>query len=366
MHQHAKPRSGLTNDYRCIQCHRMSSLESFAQSIICNGCGASYPLVEQFIPVFLDPTSVRQNYYGTMFGSAAKDYDKQVAVDAEHSAWVLTRLLDLEPPIRTFCNAVILEIGAGTGLLTRTLASGRSLPFRKLYVSDLALEMLLVNWRNRAEVERKEAVQFAVFNILKMPLYDASIDIVIGFDALHHVLNYPTGLKEIARVLAPGGVCILKEPHRDAYRVLALLCKLLVRMDFRWQPFAGLTKKDRLTLETWEKHFFRLLEYEEIGNHEALAKLDDKYYLSPRLLERHALSSGFGRFSECNFLRRERNSDISQETFCAPMLYDFFRGIGISRRGLHWLQDVLGDLDFAIGDKIVQYFPINSLFLFWK
>jgi ubiquinone/menaquinone biosynthesis C-methylase UbiE len=366
MHQYAKVRSDLNNDYQCIQCRHMDTLESFAQSIICNRCGASYPLIEQVIPVFLDPTSGRENYYGAMFGSEAKDYDKKVAVEAEHSAWVLTRLLDLEPSIRTFSNAVILEIGAGAGLLTRSLASGRLLPFRKLYVSDLAVEMLLVNWRNRAEVENKEAVHFAVFNILKMPFCDASIDLVIGFDALHHVLNYSDGLEEIARVLAPGGLCILKEPHRDAYRILAFLCKLFLRMDLRWWPFAGLTAKDRSTLEAWEKHFFRLLEYEEIGNHEALTKLDDKYYLSPRLLERHALSSGFRRFSECNFLRKERSSDISQETFCAPMLYDFFRGIGISSRGLRWLQDVLKDLDFAIGDKLVQHFPINSLFLFWK
>jgi ubiquinone/menaquinone biosynthesis C-methylase UbiE len=301
-----------------------------------------------------------------MFGAAAQDYDKKVAVEAEHSAWVLTRLLDLEPTIRALPNAVILEIGAGAGLLTRTLASGNLLPFRKLYVSDLALEMLLVNWRNRGEVERKKAVQFAVFNILKMPFCDASIDVVIGFDALHHVLNYPDGLKEIARVLIPGGLCVLKEPHRDAYRMLAFLCNLLLRMDLRWWPFSGLTKNDRFKLVTWEKHFFKLVEYEELGDHEALARLDDKYYFSPRILKTHASSAGFRRFSECNFLHRERTSDVSQEKFCAPMLYDFFRGIEISDRGLHWMSDILGDLDFAIGDKLVLHFPMNSLFLFWK
>jgi ubiquinone/menaquinone biosynthesis C-methylase UbiE len=366
MNQCQSQEQAVINDYRCIQCHGLHTLEWFAQNIICKGCGVFYPVIEQSIPVFLDPKSGRENYYGTMFGSEAEDYDKKVAVEAEHSAWVLTRLLDLEPGIRTFSNAVILEIGAGAGLLTRTLSSGRLLPFRKLYVSDLALEMLLANWRSRAQLENKKAVQFAVFNILKMPFCDASIDVVIGFDALHHVLNYPDGLKEIARVLAPGGICVLKEPHRDAYRVLAFLCKLLLRMDLRWRPFAGLTTKDRSSLDTWEQHFFRLLEYEETENHEALAMLDDKYYFSPRLLERHALSAGFRRFSECNFLHRDRSSDISRETFCAPMLYDFFRGIGISNRGLHWLQDVLKDLDFAIGDKLVQHFPINSLFLFWK
>jgi ubiquinone/menaquinone biosynthesis C-methylase UbiE len=353
-------------DYCCIQCHGTDTLELFAQNIICNKCGASYPLVEQFIPIFLDPNSASQNYYGTMFGSEAEDYDKKVAVEAEHGAWVMTRLLDLVPTIRAFSDSVILEIGAGAGLLTRTLASGRLLSFKKLYVSDLALEMLLVNWRNRTKVEHTKDIQFAVFNILKMPFRDASIDLVIGFDALHHVLNYPDGLKEIARVLAPGGVCILKEPHRDAYRMIAFLCKLLLRMDLRWWPFAGLTKKDRQTLETWERHFFTLLEYEEIGKHEALAMLDDKYYFSPRILERHALNAGFRQLSECNVLRRERNSDLSREKFYAPMLHDFFHGIGVSNRGLQWLDDLLGELDFAIGDKLVQYFPINSLFLFWK
>jgi len=358
--------SGMFTEYQCIQCRRRDTLEQFNTTINCRGCGASYSFVEQAIPVFLDSTSTRQNYYSSTFGAEAENYDDTVAVEEGHSAWVLNRLLELEPRVKTFSNRVVLEIGAGTGLLTRSLACETLFSFRKLYVSDLSVEMLRVNWRNRSEIEKTKRVQFAVCNVLKMPFDDESIDVVIGFDALHHVLNYPEGVREIARVLAPGGVCILKEPHRDAYRILAFLCKLFLRMDCSWWLFSGLTKNDRLQLETWEKHFFRLLEYEEAGNHEALALLDDKYYFSPQFLEKHALNAGFKQVSECNFLDTNRTSDLSQEKICAPIFHDFFRGIGISSRGLHWMSATLADLDFAIGDKLIHYFPINTLFLFWK
>jgi SAM-dependent methyltransferase len=45
-----------------------------------------------------------------------------------------------------------------------------------------------------------------------MPFKDASFDLVLCFDALHHVANVTTILREIGRVTAPAGWVLIREP----------------------------------------------------------------------------------------------------------------------------------------------------------
>lgn len=64
-----------------------------------------------------------------------------------------------------------------------------------------------------------------------LPLDDASFDLVTCFGVLHHIPNVSFVLRELARVLAPGGFLMLREP--------------IVSMgDWRY-PRPGLTKRER-------------------------------------------------------------------------------------------------------------------------
>ena len=45
-----------------------------------------------------------------------------------------------------------------------------------------------------------------------MPFADSSFDLIICFSVLHHIPNVSTVLREIQRVLAPGGHALLREP----------------------------------------------------------------------------------------------------------------------------------------------------------
>jgi len=60
-----------------------------------------------------------------------------------------------------------------------------------------------------------------------MPLPDASADVVIFFNSLHHVPHevMPQALAEVARVLAPGGILYVNEPI--AYGPFFDLCRLV-------------------------------------------------------------------------------------------------------------------------------------------
>ena len=127
----------------------------------------------------------------------------------------MKRLVGLEPEILKRSGGIFLEIGAGTGPLTRALEEGVPLSFRKLHVSDISPEMLSEPKAEQGE-PGDQCRQYLCCNVLKTPFPDSSIDLLIGMDILHHILNYPLALRSGAGP-SSGGVCVLKRPHRDAY-----------------------------------------------------------------------------------------------------------------------------------------------------
>ncbi len=158
--------------YLCLRCREKVAFVPSAASVSCPACGARFPLLLGAIPVFLDEGMGAANRYGEMFGEAAGHYEERFRVEADHGRWVLRRLLELEPRLRASFGQRVLEIGAGTGHLTRSLAEGEIFPFRELVVSDVSAEMLAVNWEQRTAAERGRDVRMAAFNVLKTPFPD--------------------------------------------------------------------------------------------------------------------------------------------------------------------------------------------------
>lgn len=346
-------------EFRCVRCLVDVDFRFEGDSAVCPSCSERFPVVKGEIPVFLEDPGAAGSAYGSAFREGAAAYDETWNVDPAHGRWVMDRLLALEPGILEISNQPLLEIGAGTGHLTRTLASGSHFPYSKLWVTDLSAEMLTVNWQHREDAERGRSVRYMVCNVLRVPLPHASLGGVFGFDILHHVLNYTEGLADIARVLRPGGVCVLKEPHRDAYLFLSLFARTLLRTGSRF--FGPLSTRDRVLLERWQAHALRLMELHDRGEHAALASIDDKYFFAPKRLADEAKRTGFSRFSECNVLYREQ-----ERIPYSPMFVDHFRGLGLSRRALDLVADMGADVDATIGQLLLQHAPINTLFLFWK
>ena len=50
-----------------------------------------------------------------------------------------------------------------------------------------------------------------------IPLADASVDVVVSFETLEHIAEHEAFLREIKRVLAPGGLCIISTPNKAEY-----------------------------------------------------------------------------------------------------------------------------------------------------
>ena len=62
-------------------------------------------------------------------------------------------------------------------------------------------------------------LQFQAASVTKLPLADASIDVVVSFETIEHLEadDQPPMLDEFARVLAPDGILILSSPNRPEY-----------------------------------------------------------------------------------------------------------------------------------------------------
>lgn len=105
-------------------------------------------------------------------------------------------------------GARILEVGCGNGF-GLTLLARRFTP-RRLVGIDLMAEQLAY-----ARDLAPRSAELAIGDVTALAHPDASFDAVFVFGILHHVPTWRDGLREIARVLAPGGVVLAEEIAGD-------------------------------------------------------------------------------------------------------------------------------------------------------
>ena len=115
----------------------------------------------------------------------------------------------------------VLELGGGQGWAASLVK--RRFAGRRVYTSDLspAAVASVPLWERVFDVRLDGAFPCRSYAI---PLPDASLDLVFTFAAAHHFVAHGRSLREIRRVLRPGGACLyLYEPTSPAWlRPLAL------------------------------------------------------------------------------------------------------------------------------------------------
>jgi SAM-dependent methyltransferase len=108
-------------------------------------------------------------------------------------------------------GAQVLDAGSGAGFGAATLASDG----RRVTGSDLAPEVVA-----RAQAEFPEA-SFVVADVLALPFPDESFDAVTCFEVIEHVEVPRQLVRELARVLRPGGLLCVSTPHARMERLHA-------------------------------------------------------------------------------------------------------------------------------------------------
>lgn len=95
----------------------------------------------------------------------------------------------------------VLEIGCGTGFFTLNLMLAGVIG--EAWVTDISPGMVGVAERNAAALNL--SVQGKVCDAETLPFADASFDLVVGHAVLHHIPDVELALREVLRVLKPGG-----------------------------------------------------------------------------------------------------------------------------------------------------------------
>jgi SAM-dependent methyltransferase len=136
----------------------------------------------------------------------------------------------LLPPLR------VADLGCGEGYLTLEAARWAS----EVVAIDRSTEVLA---RARALAARRRVrnVRWRVGEIERVPLPDASVDLVLLSQALHHAEDPATAMREAHRLLAPGGRVLVLDlrTHAQAW--------VQDRLGDRWLGFGDEHLRDLLT-----------------------------------------------------------------------------------------------------------------------
>jgi len=98
-----------------------------------------------------------------------------------------------------------LEVGCGIGMLTSYLVNKYNWELTGI---DLDTEQIAIAKKNN--IGHKN-LKFLKADIKNLPFEESKFDLVLCFDVMHHIPYWEEALKEISRVLKPGGFFILND-----------------------------------------------------------------------------------------------------------------------------------------------------------
>jgi ubiquinone/menaquinone biosynthesis C-methylase UbiE len=163
---------------------------------------------------------------------SACPYSQRFWVEAPHPVITRARLVEALEPAR---GERLLEVGPGTGYYTLDLASR----VERLEVFDLQQEMLDHTMR-RAREAGLANVWPTQGDARALPYEDASFDGAYLTTVLGEIPDRPAALRELARVLRPGGRLVVGEIALDPHFVRgSVLSEEAARAGLRFGRRAG-------------------------------------------------------------------------------------------------------------------------------
>ena len=129
----------------------------------------------------------------------------------------------------------LLDVGCGPGNIALKIA--RRWPRIRVVGIDFSLNMILAARAAAASQQLTGRAEFLAGDAKKLPFPDCALDFVLSNSVLHH-LHDPLGmLDEMARVVKPGGLVLLRDLRRPG--------RLIFPWHVRWygRHYSGLMKK---------------------------------------------------------------------------------------------------------------------------
>lgn len=124
-------------------------------------------------------------------------------------------------PILDRPQALVLDLCCGTGDLAFALARDAR---ARIMGADFSHTMLLrANEKNTSQERGRGHISFLEADALRLPLADGSFDLVTTAFGFRNLANYESGLREIFRILKPGGTLGILEFTEPAPGVVGQL-----------------------------------------------------------------------------------------------------------------------------------------------
>lgn len=253
-------------------------------ALACCGCARQFPITDG-IPVLTTtatiPTKLEQSDYDAAYGVTDQ------MIDATGKQW--SEVIG-EWGVRP---ESVLEIGAGTGVLTLGLL--REEVARRITATDVSHKFL------RLLADRATAYPTRVSPIVcdaNEPHFRAeAFDLVVGRLILHHLLDYRVTLQHCHRILKPGGAAIFFEPVIEGKVIITLLMALILRCE-EATGSGLLSAEDREKVRAMIQHHTKAKWYPQ--DRESLARIEDKYIFEIEELRATGRSAGFAEVDVAN------------------------------------------------------------------
>jgi len=176
---------------KCVRCGKIE-LASTPAAYQCDGCGASFPLVDA-VPRFVD-----SEYYSQSFGFQWNRFARTQLDSASGKASSRETFFEKTGwTAQMLAGRSVLDAGCGMGRFAEVCADAGA----DVHAVDLsrAVEAAAANLRGRSNVRVYQA------DIMNLPFADGSFDFVYSIGVLHHTPSTRAAFERLPRLLKPGG-----------------------------------------------------------------------------------------------------------------------------------------------------------------
>jgi ubiquinone/menaquinone biosynthesis methyltransferase len=172
------------------------------------------PLSDLDLTAHLRDPAIKQRFVTPMFDIIAPRYDDftrrfSFGMDARWKREAIRRALAATPP-----DGTVLDVACGTGDLALAVAASR--PRTRVTGVDASAKMIEAA-SDRVRGAGLPNVTLRVADLMALENADASVDVVTAGYALRNVPDWRGGLRELSRVLRPGGRLITLDFYRPRH-----------------------------------------------------------------------------------------------------------------------------------------------------